>query len=211
MTAQFDLGALGWRILLLGGASGIGKSTVAMRLGQRLGVPWLQVDDFRLALERNGVAIPDSALAPNFDGPGSLIEVGRLLSPAIEIICENHVVRNNPAILEGDAIIPTLLDRPQIRHLAAGGWLRAIFLDEPEEQTIQTNMQARQRGQMDTAHAQKNWRYGLWLSREAAERGVPTVSARPWQTLEDRIIAAAQAPLIPHSAFRIPHAPGGRP
>ena len=53
MQTGFDLAALGWRVLLLGGASGIGKSTVAMRLGQRLGLPWLQVDDFRLAFDAN--------------------------------------------------------------------------------------------------------------------------------------------------------------
>ena len=211
MTKQFDLSALGWRILLLGGASGIGKSTVAMHLGQRLGVPWLQVDDFRLALERNGIAIPDSALVPTFDGPGSLIEVGKFLSPAIEIICENHIVQNNPAILEGDAIIPTLFDRPQIRNLAAGGWLRAIFLDESEEQAIHANMQTRNRGHADVAHAHKNWRYGAWLCRAATERGVPTVPTRPWQTLGDRILASAQAPLIPHPISRIPHSPGDRP
>jgi len=211
MTAQFDLSALGWRILLLGGASGIGKSTVAMRLGQRLGVPWLQVDDFRLALERSGVAIPDSALAPTFDGTGGLIAVGELLSPAIEIICENHVAQSNPAILEGDAILPTLFDRPLIHRLAADGWLRAIFLSEPEEQVIQTNMQTRNRGHADTAHIHKNWRYSEWLRQEAARRGLPTLPVRPWQTLEDRILAAAQAPLMPCPASRIPHAPGGRP
>jgi 2-phosphoglycerate kinase len=211
VTAQFDLGALGWRILLLGGASGVGKSTVAMRLGQRLGVSWLQVDDFRLAFERSGVAIPDSALTPTFDGPRSLIEVGTLLSPAIEVVCENHVAQNNPAILEGDAILPTLFDRPQIRSLIAGGWLRAIFLDEPEGQTIHTNMQARKRGQMDPTHAQKNWRYGAWLCRAATERGVPTVHARPWQTLEDRILIAANSPLMLHAAGPTPHTSGGRP
>ena len=211
MATQFDLGALGWRILLLGGASGIGKSTVARRLGQRLGVSWLQVDDFRLAFERSGMEIPDSALTPTFNGPASLIEVGTLLSPAIEVVCENHIAQNNPAILEGDAILPILFDRPMMRSLADGGWLRAIFLSEPQEQAIQTNMQARNRGHADAAHARKNWRYGAWLCRAAAERGVPTVPVRPWQTLEERILATAQPPLIPRSAFRVPHSPGDRP
>lgn len=208
---QFDLGTLGWRILLLGGASGIGKSTVAMRLGQRLGIPWLQVDDFRLAFERSGVTIPDSALTPTFGGPGGLVEVGNLLAPAIEAVCENHIAQNNPAILEGDAILPTIFDRPMMRGLAAGGWLRTIFLDEPEEQAIQTNMQTRNRGHADPAHAHKNWQYSEWLRQEAEQRGLPALPARPWHTLADRILASAQSPLSPHSAFRIPHSPGDRP
>ena len=211
MTAQFDLGALGWRILLFGGASGIGKSTVAMRLGQRLGVPWLQVDDFRLAFVRSGVPFPNADAVPTFDGPGGLLTHGQLLSPAIEVVIENHIDQGNPAILEGDAILPILFDRPSVRRNAEASWLRALFLYEPEEQVIHENMQARGRTLADAAHAHKNWQYSEWLRQEAEQHGLPTLPARPWQTLEERIIAAAQAPLMPHSALRIPHSPGGRP
>jgi 2-phosphoglycerate kinase len=210
VTTQFDLGALGWRILPLGGASGIGKSTVAMRLGQRLGVPWLQVDDFRLEFERSGVPSPDSALAPNFDGPGSLVEVGTSLSSAIEVVIENHVDQRNPAVFEGDGILPALLECPSVRHRAESGWVRVIFLYEPEERVIHQNMQTRMAGRIDTAHARKNWQYSEWLRREAERRDLPTLPVRPWDTLEDRILAAAQASLILRAAFHSPHAPGDR-
>lgn len=40
-----------WTVLLIGGPSGRGKTTAARRIGTRLGVPWLQVDDLRLALQ----------------------------------------------------------------------------------------------------------------------------------------------------------------
>lgn len=67
------------RVLLVGVPSGIGKPAVCAALGRRLGVAWLQVDDLRLALERNGVSIPD----PDRDAPGSgppgFIAVARLL------------------------------------------------------------------------------------------------------------------------------------
>ncbi len=211
MTTQFDLGALGWRILLLGGASGIGKSTVAMRLGQRLGIPWLQVDDFRLAFVRSGVPFPDADVVPTFDGVGGLLAHGELLSPAIAVVIENHIDQKNPAILEGDAILPGLFERPSVRRNAESGWLRAIFLYESEEQVIHENMQARGRTLADSAHARKNWQYSEWLRQEAARRGLPTLPIRPWQTLEDRILTAAQAPLIPHPAFRTRHSPGDRP
>lgn len=211
MTAQFDLEALGWRVLLLGGASGIGKSSVAQRLGQRLGVPWLQVDDFRLAFERVGFPVPDSALVSTFDGPGGLVEVGNLLAPAIEVVIGNHVDQRTPAILEGDALLPSLFERPSVRRNAEGGWLRAVFLHEPEEATIHASMQARAVGRTDPAHARKNWHYGHWLRQEAERYGLPTLPARPWQTLEDRILAAAQVPLIPRSALPVPNSLGGRP
>ncbi len=47
-----------WKVLLIGGISGVGKSTVAKRLGLRLELPWLQVDDLRLALQWSRVTLP---------------------------------------------------------------------------------------------------------------------------------------------------------
>lgn len=185
----------GWRMLLLGGASGIGKSTIAMRLGRRLGLPWLQVDDFRLALVRSGIPFPDADAVPTFDGSGGLLDHGRLLSPAIEVVIENHADQRNPAILEGDAILPAIFERPSVRRNADSGWLRAVFLYEPEEGTILENMRRRGRTLSDTAHARKNWRYGAWLRNEAEARGIPTLPVRPWDTLGDRIMHAAHAPL----------------
>jgi len=181
-----------WYVLLLGGASGIGKSTVAARLGQRIGVPWLQVDDVRLALERSGVPVPDSAVVPTFSEPGGLVTVGELLSPAIEVVIENHVDQRNPLILEGDGILPSLWDRPSVQMRAAGGRVRPLFLFEPDLPTLHANMQARARGHDRPAHARKNWLYGEWLREEAACRGIPTLPVQPWDTLEQRILDIVQ-------------------
>jgi Holliday junction resolvasome RuvABC ATP-dependent DNA helicase subunit len=40
-----------WHVLLIGGASGIGKTTLANQLGQRFGVNVTQLDDIQTALE----------------------------------------------------------------------------------------------------------------------------------------------------------------
>lgn len=53
-------------VLLIGGASGTGKSTVAHQLGLQPGIPWLQVDDLRLALERSRVTLPENTAALYF-------------------------------------------------------------------------------------------------------------------------------------------------
>ncbi len=204
MGAGFDLTALGWRVLLFGGSSGIGKSAVALRLGQRLGLPWLQVDDFRLALLRSGVPFPDADAVATFDGAGGLLAHGELLAPAIEVVIENHVDQQHPVILEGDAILPSLFERPSVRRNADSGWLRAVFLYEPEASVIQENMQARGRTLADTAHAHKNWQYGGWLRQQAALRGLHTLTVRPWDTLEERILHVASLPLT----LRAPHAAG---
>ena len=48
-----------WMVLLIGGSSGVGKTSVANQLGLRFGASWLQVDDVRLAFQRSRVALPE--------------------------------------------------------------------------------------------------------------------------------------------------------
>jgi 2-phosphoglycerate kinase len=43
--------ASAWTVLLVGGASGVGKSMLSPRLARRLGVNLTVVDDFPIALE----------------------------------------------------------------------------------------------------------------------------------------------------------------
>jgi predicted kinase len=47
-----------WTVLLVGGPSGSGKTMVAERVGLQFHVPWLQIDDLRLALQRSQVTLP---------------------------------------------------------------------------------------------------------------------------------------------------------
>ena len=177
-------------VLLIGGASGIGKTALAVSAGRCLGVPWLGVDDLRLALARSGVAVPDADAAPTFDAPGGLLDLAELMTPAIEAVVENHVDQRMPVVIEGDAILPSLLERPEVRARADTGAVRAVFLYEPDEGVLRANMRARGRGfDSREGHARKNWSYGEWIRREAERRGLPTVPARPWETLVDRAIA----------------------
>jgi 2-phosphoglycerate kinase len=124
-----------WDVLLLGGHSGTGKSTVAARLARRFGMAWLMADDLRLALQRSRAVLPSPAAtaALRFHAtPGwwrhsperlqeALIADGEALSPALEVVIENHVDQGLPVVLEGDAVLPALLARPPVRARAHGG------------------------------------------------------------------------------------------
>jgi 2-phosphoglycerate kinase len=198
-----------WRVLLVGGSSGVGKSRAADTLGRRLGIPWFQVDDLRLAFQRSRPRLPGGGewALDYFEDPsrwrdpeagcGALIAICEVLTPAVEIVVENHVAIRAPLILEGDGIHPAVLDRPSVRDLAAAGLVRALFLVEPDESAVLANMAARERE--DGARtpdqlpgwARISWLHGQWLQAEATRRALPVLRSRPWDTLVDRILAAA--------------------
>ncbi|MDQ3693460.1 MAG: hypothetical protein M3464_07515 [Chloroflexota bacterium] len=203
-----------WQVLLIGGPSGVGKSSAAKRMALRFGVPWLQVDDFRLALEWSRVTLPrpeDTAALYFFaETPGvwrlppqrlrdAFVGVGEAMSPAIAKVVTNHVATADPIVLEGDGILPSLLSRPDVRAFATGGRVRAVFVVEPEEDAILTNMAARGRGITEftaaelRTHAMAKWSYGQWLADTALRYGMPVLESRPWATLVDRIVAASSA------------------
>ncbi len=61
MSQQID-----WQVLLLGGTSGVGKTSVARQIGLRLGISWLQVDDLRLVLQASDARLPKNTEALYF-------------------------------------------------------------------------------------------------------------------------------------------------
>ena len=199
-----------WMVLLIGGPSGVDKSTVAEQISRRSGIAWLMVDDLRLALQRSRVVLPERTQALYFfeETPGvrrlpserrrdASIAVGEVMSPAIEVVVENHVDQAIAVIIEGDGILPSLLDRPPIRMRATNGRIRAIFIIEPDERTLLANMIARGRGMTGWSEeevrndARAMWLYGQWLADEARRYGAPVLEPRPWQTLVQRVLEAS--------------------
>ena len=87
-----------WAVLLIGGASGVGKTTVARRMGRQLGRSVVHVDDLRLVFQHSRVHLPDAAgtaaLYRFWEAPDvwqrppaelrdALIAVGSALAPAL--------------------------------------------------------------------------------------------------------------------------------
>lgn len=206
-----------WSVLVLGGASGCGKTTAAERIGQRLGRPWLQVDDLRLAAQY-GVPLASAARAELrffLDTPNvwrlsplalrdRLIAIGEAMIPAVEVVVEHHLATDKPLIIEGDGILPALFTRPTLRDHVAAGRVRGVFIGEGSADALAANLRARRRrdlpppGEDATAadaalltQAQMNYHYGEWLREEAQRRGLPVVATRLWHRLTTRILTAA--------------------
>lgn len=194
-----------WRVLLIGGHSSAGKTTAAKRIGLSLGVPWMMVDDIRLAFQRARVRLPTGTDALYFDKTphlwrrppeelcDALIAVGEVLSAPLEVVVENHVDQGIPIVIEGDGILPSLLSRPPAVERAAA--VRAAFLVEPDGSAILATILERGRGWIAGRtekelrnEARARWLHGQWLAKEAARYGLPVLKPRPWETLVDRLI-----------------------
>ncbi len=113
-------------MFLIGGHSYAGKTTATDRLALALGVPWMMVDDLRLAFQRACVTLPKGTSALYFDKTphfwrrqpeeirDALIAVGELLSAPLEVVIENHVDQRIPIVIEGDTtftLVPPIRSR----------------------------------------------------------------------------------------------------
>jgi hypothetical protein len=112
----------------------------------------------RLAFQRSQAILPEKTDALSFfeqtpqvwslppeqlrDG---LITLGEVLTPALEVVIENHVETADPVVIEGDAILSALISRPTVQTRASHGQIQAVFLVEPEEDTLLAHMDVRYR------------------------------------------------------------------
>lgn len=191
-----------WDVLLIGGASGTGKSHVSHPLARHFDVSVTEVDDFHTVIEQ--MTTPDQQPALHYweTKPESVqlsagqilelhISVGRAMLPALETVIANHIESQTPLILEGDYILPELI--AQIGHPISQEEkrVRAVFLYEPDEKQILQNFLVREPEEGEQAgRAHVSWLYGEWLKKESERYGLPALPATPWDSLFDRIVKA---------------------
>jgi len=132
-----------------------------------------------------------------------LIATSEALRPALAMVMAHHlfVAGVGPLVIEGDNVLPVLARQRRFPDVKIFGGLefpnvaRALFLVEPDEGAILTNMRRRGRGfenltpPEQRTQAWASWLYGQWLRREAQALDLPVVPPRPWDTLIARILA----------------------
>lgn len=200
------MGTPSWKVLVVFGASGTGKSTLAAALARKHGCTWLQVDDLRLALQYSNAQLPvyndelywflrhpDFPLLPANEVLDAFIGTARALEPAVRIVIESHVATDSPMVIEGDGILPGLSNDESLRSLVDSGAVRFCCLKADSVDELMKNMIDRGRGvgagTPDRArlHAMANWTFNCWLADECARLDVPVVSSRPFDTLMERV------------------------
>jgi 2-phosphoglycerate kinase len=187
-----------WQVLLLGGPSGVGKTSVSYCLAHHFGIGITEVDDFQVILERMTTPTEQPILHywrthPNAgDQPAEeivkhTIAVGQVMAPALEVVITNHIDSQTPIVLEGDFILPMLAT--PFSESSTESQVRAIFLyEESEEQFRQNFLQREPEHGLQEKRAQVSWLYGQWLKEEAERVGALTLPARPWNDLFERIL-----------------------
>ena len=188
-----------WHVLLIGGGSGVGKTTLAHELGQRFAVNVTQLDDIQAALE--AVTSPDQQPLLHFwrthwsefsaytddQHVQHFLDVSQtVFEPIIDAVIADRLDGGMPTILEGGFILP----QHAAKHAAGdrqAGDVRALFVDEADEQQIAANFVDRQGGDA-TLPARTSWLKARWLRAECIRLGIATVAARPWATAADRAV-----------------------
>jgi 2-phosphoglycerate kinase len=187
-----------WDVLLIGGPSGAGKTSVSYPLARRFGVALTEVDDMHITALSLTTPEQQPALHYWFTHPEAdelppekilelLLDVCRVLQPAVKAVIENHLEMEMPVVLEGDYILPEILAGDPWR-----GRVRGVIVYEPDEDAIVRNLAAREpHAGEQTKRAHVSRLHGEWLREECARYGVPAVPCRPWDSAVERVIAAA--------------------
>lgn len=181
-----------WDILMIGGASGSGKTNAGLPLARHYGVDLVRVDDFQVLLQ--ALTTPEThppihywKTHPNWrdDGPDAtlrqLIDVGLMLIPGLGAVINDHIDENIPMILEGDFILP------EFAASFKSNKVKSVFILEPSKEQILNNFLARE-GEIQQYRADVSCKYGCWLAEECAKYGIPAILSRPWDTLIERMI-----------------------
>ncbi len=193
-----------WKVLLIGGSSGVGKTVVARELSKRLSISLLLLDDVRLAIQQvtSHETNPDLQVFLNYQEEqwrnaesicADWVRVGNAMVKPLEAIIHHHLIVPDvgPLIIEGDGILPVITGQ-FIEPKAVS----TVFIVEQNEEQLLSNLRSRGRGfnewnspeQKGFAHA--SWLYGQWLAREAKQYDLPVINAQPQQTLLERVLAS---------------------
>ncbi len=194
-----------WKVLLIGGSSGVGKTVVARELANYLSLSLLLLDDVRLALQQatSNKTNPELHVFLNYETEqwrnseslcADWITVGQAMVKPLNAIINHHIIVPDVGaiIIEGDGILPIVSN-----YFLEPKDVCTVFIVEENEKQLLHNLQSRGRGfndwdkmeQEGFAHA--SWLYGQWLAQEANKLEKPVINAQPQQTILERLLSIA--------------------
>lgn len=182
-----------WTVLFIGGASGVGKSSIAYEIARFYGVNVLEVDDIHLSVEavttiehfpaihywKTGVNWKDIGVDANVNW---LIDVSKEMIPVLKALVNRHIEDKLPVIIEGDFIDPEFaasFEHPEVK---------SIFVHEPDINQIMQNYLSREGGDLQRYRAEISIAYGKWITDICNQKGIKMLESRPWDTALTRVL-----------------------
>jgi 2-phosphoglycerate kinase len=182
-----------WTVLFIGGASGIGKSSIAYEIARFYGVNVLEADDVHLSVKTvttkesfpaihywdTGLSWKDVGVEGNVNW---LIDVSKEMMPVLKEIVSRHIEDKLPIIIEGDFIYPEFtmsFDNPEVK---------SIFVNETDKNQILQNYLSREGGDLQHYRAEISIAYGKWIADTCNQNGIRVIESRPWDTALARAI-----------------------
>jgi 2-phosphoglycerate kinase len=189
-----------WHVLVIGGASGSGKTSLSYRLAHYFGVGITEADDIHLAIMRMTTPEQQPILHRWETDPAArhwppekilehFIKVCQQMAPAYEAVIANHLESDVPLVLEGDYLLPALAEQCDFGGYANQGRVRGLFIhEEDEEQFVRNYLQREPASGRQEGRARVSWLHSQWLVQQVAQVGGIVIPARPWATAFERIL-----------------------
>ena len=183
---------MNWIVLIIGGASGTGKSELAYKIANKYGISVLEFDDIHNAVKP--FASPEDFPAIHDPDGHKWMELGvernvnwlkdvsREMFDTLKRIVDRHIEDNVPVIIEGDFIHPELV------ATIVDSKVKALFVQEPDIKQVINNFLSREGGYPQNFRADISDMYGNWIADVCKEKGVNLIKSRPWGTAHNRAI-----------------------
>ncbi len=183
-------------VILIGSASGIGKSTIASELAKELGIKHLIETDFIRAIVR-GIIGPDYAPSlhkssfdayttlrdkDRFNGDtDALIEAGfedhaSFVIPAIERVIRRAVDDYDDVVIEGVHLVPGFVDIEKFKNDASIHFFILTANKEVHKERFVKRAMKIKRGGKHLEYFRENRIINDYLVKSAAEHGIPVIN-----------------------------------
>jgi 2-phosphoglycerate kinase len=199
-----------WTVLLIGGTSATGKTTLGEAMAHRLDLRYIDLDLFWIVL--NSAIPPEVEPCLHLFEPESIwltltpeelteryLPVASCMCSAIEPLLVHHLQIKRPVVLEGAWLLPSFAQQGTYAGEDLGESVRSLFLVEDSREEIGQRIRGRHGGgswfAAQSQLAQHNgietqWLYGQRIKQSAEALCLPVLESRPFETLLERALSA---------------------
>jgi len=183
-----------WKVLLIGGGSGVGKTYLTKKLSEHYKCAYLKVDNLRYfmqnVLRAQSEDFPElfsNTLSNNDNITSNHFMISEFLKPGLKALIEKyeHYGESPAMIIEGIELLPKTLD------LKPSNSVRGLFLYDNLE-NLANRMQNRGRGKLTSQEyktkASNSMDFIELVVKEAKYTGFSTLSVDPENTVLQRAI-----------------------